>query len=118
MQVSIDIIVFLPCLCENKNKKVLVGLTTPFGRSRKACHWNSFPKPGPNVGPRLSNVMKNGLRPTNPYFTAITSLINVGPHNITMGCWELSLNLSLLAQLFEHPDVIFRGPTKQEMNVE
>ena len=27
--------------------------------------------------------------------------------NITGGCWELSLNLSLLAQLFEHRTVIY-----------
>lgn len=38
------------------------------------------------------------------YFVALEGiplLSDVGPENI--GCWELSLNLSLTAQLFEHP---------------
>lgn len=32
----------------------------------------------------------------------------MGPHNITMGCWERSLNLSLPVQLFKHPGIIMR----------
>lgn len=31
----------------------------------------------------------------------------MGPRNITVGCWELNLNLSLHVQLFEHLTVIF-----------
>jgi hypothetical protein len=30
----------------------------------------------------------------------------------------LNMNMSLLAQLFEYPNVIIRGPTKGELNVE
>lgn len=36
--------------------------------------------------------------------------------NITTGCQELSLNLALLAQGFEHPMVICSGPTKQTLH--
>lgn len=36
----------------------------------------------------------------------ITLLIDVGPHNRTVRCWEFSLNPSLLAQLFKHLIVI------------
>ena len=43
--------------------------------------------------------IKNGV-------SDITLLNDVGPQNITVGCWELNLNLSLLAQVFKHPVVI------------
>lgn len=45
----------------------------------------------------------------NVRFTSMTLLNGVGLWNITMGCLELNLNLSLPASLFEHPIVIFRG---------
>ena len=45
------------------------------------------------------------------------SLLNfVDPQNITVGCWELSLNLSLPSQLFEQPIVIFGGATERELH--
>ena len=37
--------------------------------------------------------------------------------DLTVGCWELNLNLSLHVQLFEHLNFILRGPTKRELNV-
>ena len=37
----------------------------------------------------------------------IILFIDIGPQNITMGCWELKLNLSLPVQLFKPPIVIF-----------
>ena len=48
----------------------------------------------------------------------ITLFNDVGPRNIALGCWKLTLNPSLLAQLFEHPSVIFWGSTEWELNVE
>jgi hypothetical protein len=42
----------------------------------------------------------------------------MGPHNITMGSWELSLNLSLYVQLLDHLVVIFKEPTERELNDE
>ena len=36
----------------------------------------------------------------------ITLLNNVGPHNIIVGCWESSLNMSLPTHLFKHPTYI------------
>ena len=35
--------------------------------------------------------------------------------DLTVGCWELNLNLSLHVQLFEHLNFILRGPTKREL---
>ena len=40
----------------------------------------------------------------------LTLLNDMGSHNITVGYWELSLNLSPLMQIFK-PNVIFWGPT-------
>ena len=36
----------------------------------------------------------------------MTLLSDVVPKNITVGCLELSLNLSLLVQLFKHPTIV------------
>lgn len=36
----------------------------------------------------------------------VTLLNDADPHNMTVGCWEFSLNLSLFVQLFEHLVVI------------
>lgn len=36
-----------------------------------------------------------------------TFLNDVGLHNVLVVCWELSSNLSVPVQLFEHPIVIF-----------
>ena len=30
----------------------------------------------------------------------------MGPENVTVGCWEFGMKLSLPAQLFEHPIII------------
>lgn len=40
-------------------------------------------------------------------FLVIALLSDEGPQNITVGCWELGLNLSLPPQLFKHRAVIF-----------
>jgi hypothetical protein len=40
----------------------------------------------------------------------ITLLNDGGPHNRTITCWELNLNLNLPAQLFEHPIAIIWTP--------
>lgn len=37
-----------------------------------------------------------------------------GPHYVIVRCWEFTLKLSLLAQLFERLTVIFLEPTKQD----
>jgi len=50
--------------------------------------------------------------------STMTLLSNVDSQNITVGCWEFNLNPSLVAQLFEHLTIIFRGPTKWDMHVE
>ena len=44
----------------------------------------------------------------------ITSLSDVGPQNITMRCCEFSLNMSLMAQHFEHQ--VGLGNTKISTN--
>ena len=36
----------------------------------------------------------------------VTLLNDADPHDMTVRCWEFSTNLSLFAQLFEHPIVI------------
>ena len=53
------------------------------------------------IGESMVSIIKikNGV-------SDITLLNDVGPQNITVGCWELNLNLSLLAQVFKHPVVI------------
>ena len=45
-----------------------------------------------------------------------TTLLNdVGLQDIIVGCWELSFNLKLHAQFFEHPIVKLRGFTKRDL---
>jgi hypothetical protein len=43
---------------------------------------------------------------------------SMGHHNVTMGCWEVNLNMSLLVQLFEHHTIIFWGPMEWELHIE
>lgn len=48
----------------------------------------------------------------------LTLLNNVGPQNVTVGFWELIKNLSLPAQLSEHPSFLFQGPFERARSVE
>lgn len=41
-----------------------------------------------------------------------------GPSSYNSGMLGAHLNPSLLVQLFKHPNVILRGPTRRELNVE
>ena len=46
----------------------------------------------------------------------ITSFNFVGPMNITLGWWELILNMNLYTQLFDHSTYLLQGSTKWELN--
>ena len=48
----------------------------------------------------------------------ITLLNDVGPQNITVGCWELNYNMSFAADLSEHPIIILWGSIEQALSVE
>lgn len=48
----------------------------------------------------------------------ITLLNDVGSQNITVRFWKLNLNMNHPVQIFEHPAVIFRGPTKRALSDE
>jgi hypothetical protein len=80
---------------------------------------NHKPPPPPPHKPYLRSPKIYRSHPRWHYMTSVSSigpgqlitiLSDVGPQNITVGCWEFSLNLSLPAQLFEHPTVILWRP--------